>query len=186
MWSQGKASFFDNQYYVDTDRKAIISNQYTNRFHERKYFTTTFKSIRPDLTPEELKHFTNSFILSERLKVSLGKFYMNELDSIGALKSQANEDLALPIIDELSKIRLFKTFYNSYNPGFTWQDYTKSVDWVERIVSKVQKYGLQYPVVKLGSVNESAAEQIEAVRKEQNRVKGILLQEMGIDFSVLG
>ena len=186
MWSQGAGETFENQYYIDTDRKAIISNQYTDKFHERKYFLNAFTSMRPDLTAEELKLFTNSFILSERLKVSLAKFYSNELDYVGALKPTANEELSLPIINEFSKIRLFKTFYNNFNPGFTWQDYTKSVNWVERIIDKVQKYGLQYPIVKPQTNSGKLSDQIEAARNEQNRVKSLLMREMGVDFSVLG
>ncbi len=186
MWSDSSADTTQNEYYVDTDRKAIISNQYTNRFHERKYFSNSFKSMRPDLTPEELRNFTNSFVLSERLKVAISRYYTNELDYISFLRPGMIADLAIPIYKELHNIKLFKTFYNSYNPGFSWKDYTRSVNWVERICDKVHKYGLQYPVIKLTDYEETVGEELETVRREQNRVKSTILREMGVDFSVLG
>ena len=110
------------------------------------------------------------------------QYFNAEIERMSYLRPAGSEHLLLPFAEIKKRLDINKTFYSTFNTGFSWKDYSRSVNWFETIWEKVGKYGLIYSRDAWHQDQQTPGEKFEGVLKRQNEVKDLLLKEMGVDF----
>ena len=66
-----------------------------------------------------------------------------------------------------------------------WDERIKMINWVDKILNKLDKYELLYPHFDPDVFfNQTKTEHVQGVKLRQDKVRDTLCREMGIDFSI--
>ncbi|CAK72294.1 unnamed protein product (macronuclear) [Paramecium tetraurelia] len=135
-----------DEVYIDPERGiAINARQMTTEQHF-KYYKSSFSTLRPDLTEYEYEAF------AKRLRV--GESFLNHMRAFLNHESGRVTNL-YPVSARLEKILNYQNQYFHLRPPFilghrsnanrNWADASKVVNYVEKQLLKITKYGLDYP-----------------------------------------
>ncbi|KAL4510055.1 hypothetical protein ABPG72_010248 [Tetrahymena utriculariae] len=162
----------DNSLIIDDKRKIILNTRSLNDFQQKIYLRNFFTNYRPDLSSYDY------FAFKEKLRI--GELYLNEyrkrinnevrrasiLTPTSSLRENLNHKIADQILD-LSSPHIRGAHFQAVR---SWTEASKIVNYVEEKQAKINKYGLQFPL--LGNMTE------EQCATKEDEVYHRLVREM--------
>ncbi|KAL4466874.1 hypothetical protein ABPG74_010471 [Tetrahymena malaccensis] len=155
----------DNSLIIDDRRKIILNTRSLSDFQQKIYLRNFFTNYRPDLSSYDY------FAFKEKLRV--GELFLNEyrkrinnevrratiLTPTSSLRENMNHKIADQILD-LSSPHIRGAHFQAVR---SWTDASKIVNYVEEKQAKINKYGLQFPLLKSMMTEEQCASKEEEV-----------------------
>ena len=186
MWNTNPSlSAIEPAFYIDTERKVIVNQRSVDPFHYRKYFNTGFTRRRPDISEEEFQSWVDRFGESEKLKNQMASYISREIERTGYLTSGSESHWMHPLSDQLSRVSPAFTGLLNFNTQLSWEDMSKSVNWYDGIMDRINKYGLRYPLDDSPIENVIIQDKAIVLKKRQDDIKALMLREMGVNWSLL-
>ena len=168
---------------IDEDRKMVYDRSNLTIFQGVKY-QNLIQKVRPDLTHDKIKEWTNDYYDSELTMMAL-KSILNTQSYKFLYKYGEN---FTSLLDPLSRqVQTFHTedfTYSSATKVGSFVQMQKKINFYRQMKDKVNGYELNYPrnITLLGK--DMARETIE-VKERQKQLKDKFLREMGVDYSIL-
>ncbi|CAD8049938.1 unnamed protein product [Paramecium sonneborni] len=135
-----------DEVYIDPERGiAINSRQMTTEQHF-KYYKSSFSTIRPDLTEFEYEAFAKRLRIAELFLNHMRVFLNHESGRVTNLYSVgARLEKMLNYQNQYFHLRPPFILGHRANSNRNWADASKVVNYLEKQLLKITKYGLDYP-----------------------------------------
>ena len=167
----------------DPEQHAIISARGTSAVQDRMYFHNSRLS-RPDLNTAEHKRWMDGIIQGDRLRTEMAKYIVRQGEVLSMLSPDGFFRLSAPLRKEQRQMKLYRSFANSFNPGWSVEDADKMSTWYDKIESRIDKYELRYPNLDVDTMFGIVNKEPYKIFERQNAVTRTMTREMGIDHSI--
>ncbi|KRX05052.1 hypothetical protein PPERSA_06686 [Pseudocohnilembus persalinus] len=159
-------------FIVDEKRKILVNTRSMTPSQQMLYIKNFYINPRPDLTEHDY------FVFKEKWK--LGEFYMNEMRKRlnGELRRMffqtsgaTRRNKVQHVQDQILQLSPPHIKGARFHADRTWEEASKIVNFIDKKLSRVSKYGLDYPIF-------SPHYKVDNCIQKENEVVDLLVREM--------